>query len=164
METMLPEPTIAFTIPSYQDATVLSCRLYHPLSLTGSPAAPEWKRHAAVFAHPYAPLGGSADDHVVDVVAGTLLRKGYLVGTFNFRYAPFVMSFSLTTLSALSCVFLCLHLYSWVLVDHFGFTLVGYLRWSLFLRQLLSGMGEGEKALVLLFTPLEFLLFWFSFS
>ena len=39
-----------------------------------------------MFAHPYAPLGGCADDHVVDVVAGTMLRRGYLVGTFNFRY------------------------------------------------------------------------------
>ncbi|PKS08679.1 hypothetical protein jhhlp_004732 [Lomentospora prolificans] len=87
METMLPEPTIAFTIPSYHDATVLSCRVYHPLALLGGPTSPEWKKHAAVFAHPYAPLGGSADDHVVDVVAGTMLRKGYLVGTFNFRGA-----------------------------------------------------------------------------
>ncbi|KAF4479172.1 hypothetical protein CGGC5_v011766 [Colletotrichum fructicola Nara gc5] len=39
------------------------------------------------MAHPYAPLGGCYDDPIVDIVAGTLLRHGFLVGTFNFRGA-----------------------------------------------------------------------------
>ena len=88
METALPPPTISLTIPSLHDATVLSCRVYHPDSLSVTQtwgATDEWKGQVAVFAHPYAPLGGSADDTVVDVVAAALLRKGYLVGTFNFR-------------------------------------------------------------------------------
>lgn len=90
METALPPPTISFTIPSLHDTTVLSCRVYHPDSLSvpalswGS-GIDEWGGQVAVFAHPYAPLGGNVDDGVVDVVAGTLLRRGYLVGTFNFR-------------------------------------------------------------------------------
>ncbi|SPO06144.1 uncharacterized protein DNG_08833 [Cephalotrichum gorgonifer] len=93
MDTTLPPPTISFTIPSLHDTTVLSCRVYHPDSLSASALSfggadeEPWRGQVAVFAHPYAPLGGSADDRVVDVVAGTLVRKGYLVGTFNFRGA-----------------------------------------------------------------------------
>lgn len=45
----------------------------------------EWAGHAAVVAHPYAPLGGCYDDPVVSVVAGVLLRLGFVVVTFNFR-------------------------------------------------------------------------------
>ncbi|KAM0262130.1 hypothetical protein ACHAQJ_001872 [Trichoderma viride] len=89
---MLPEPSITLTIPSIHDGTALDCRVYHPDSLSigagGSQheAAP-WKRHAAIFAHPYAPMGGSFDDPLLDIVAEQLLRKGYLLGTFNFRGA-----------------------------------------------------------------------------
>ncbi|RFU74802.1 phosphatidylinositol-glycan biosynthesis class s [Trichoderma arundinaceum] len=89
---MLPEPSFTLTIPSIHDGTTLDCRVYHPASLlvgTGGSqhqVAP-WKRHAAVFAHPYAPMGGSFDDPLLDIVAGQLLRKGYLLGTFNFRGA-----------------------------------------------------------------------------
>jgi predicted alpha/beta-hydrolase family hydrolase len=32
-------------------------------------------------------MGGSFDDPLLDIVAEQLLRKGYLLGTFNFRYA-----------------------------------------------------------------------------
>ena len=89
MEYTLPPPTLSFTIPSLHDATVLSCRIYHPDSLSvhavGHGEYDEWKGQVAVFAHPYGPLGGSADDRVVDFVAGTLVGRGYLVGTFNFR-------------------------------------------------------------------------------
>ena len=82
---MLPQPSFTLTIPSVHDGTPLECRIYHPASFSrSSPAAP-WKRHAAIFAHPYAPLGGSFDDGIVDIVAAQLLRKGYLLGTFNFR-------------------------------------------------------------------------------
>ncbi|KAI5458265.1 Alpha/Beta hydrolase protein [Mariannaea sp. PMI_226] len=83
----LPDPTLTLTLPSLHDGLTLDCRVYHPLSLAANPRAPPWQRHAAVIAHPYAPLGGSYDDPVVDVVASQLLRKGFLVGTFNFRGA-----------------------------------------------------------------------------
>lgn len=86
----LPEPALVFTLPSIHDGLPLDCRVYHPLSL--SPALPKssqdplsWRKHAAVVAHPYAPLGGCYDDPVVGIVASTLLRLGFLVMTFNFR-------------------------------------------------------------------------------
>lgn len=82
---MLPEPALTFTLPSLHDGLILDCRVYHPLSLAANPRAPPWNRHAAVMAHPYAPMGGCYDDPIVEVVAGQLLRKGFLVGTFNFR-------------------------------------------------------------------------------
>jgi hypothetical protein len=83
---MLPEPTLSFTLPSLHDGILLDCRIFHPQSLIPSTKAPPWKKHAAIVAHPYAPLGGSYDDPIVDIVAGTLLRVGYLIGTFNFRF------------------------------------------------------------------------------
>ena len=77
----LPEPALTFTLPSTHDGTILDCRVYHPLSL-----ATTWRpRHAAVVAHPYAPLGGSYDDPIVADVSSQLLRRGFIVGTFNFR-------------------------------------------------------------------------------
>ena len=82
---MLPEPALTLTLPSLHDSLVLDCRVYHPFSLAANPRAPPWQRHAAIVAHPYAPLGGSYDDPVVETVAAQLLRKGFLVGTFNFR-------------------------------------------------------------------------------
>lgn len=85
---MLPEPALSFTIPSiHDDVTTLECRVYHPQALTPNPRAPPWRRHAAIVAHPYAPLGGCYDDAVVETVAGVLLRQGFVVGTFNFRGA-----------------------------------------------------------------------------
>jgi alpha/beta superfamily hydrolase len=41
----------------------------------------------AIVAHPYAPLGGSYDDAVVDMAASIILKQDFVVGTFNFRYA-----------------------------------------------------------------------------
>lgn len=85
---MLPPPALAFTIPSiHDDSTLLDCRIHHPASLASNPHAPPWRKHAAIVAHPYATLGGSYDDAVVETVAATLLRQGYLVGIFNFRGA-----------------------------------------------------------------------------
>ena len=63
---MLPEPTLSFTLPSIHDSTTLDCRVFHPYSLSPSLKAPPWRKHAAIIAHPYAPLGGCYDDHVVD--------------------------------------------------------------------------------------------------
>ncbi|KAI5918658.1 Alpha/Beta hydrolase protein [Camillea tinctor] len=88
---MLPRPSLSFMLPSFHDATTLDCRIYHPASLNdpaSSVSTFPWLRHAAVVAHPYAPLGGCFDDPVVDVVANTLLHIGFVVATFNFRGAP----------------------------------------------------------------------------
>jgi alpha/beta superfamily hydrolase len=41
------------------------------------------------MAHPYAPMGGSYDDRVVGIVLDEFLKAGWIVGTFNFRYASF---------------------------------------------------------------------------
>lgn len=92
---MLPRPCLSFTLPSIHDNTKLDCRVYHPQSPcllhdsssntnTNIDGAP-WSGHAAVVAHPYAPLGGCCDDPIVDVAAGTLLQFGFVVATFNFR-------------------------------------------------------------------------------
>ncbi|KAM0477748.1 hypothetical protein ACHAPX_005511 [Trichoderma viride] len=83
---LLPEPSFTLTIPSIHDGTALDCRVYHPDSFYTEGAAP-WKRHAVVFAHPYAPMGGSFDDPLMNIAAEQLRRKGYLLGTFNFRGA-----------------------------------------------------------------------------
>ena len=80
----LSKPEYSFTIPSVHDDTILDCRLYHPKE-GGKPSALEAPR-AAIVAHPYAPLGGCYDDPVVDTVGAVLLKAGYVVGTFNFRY------------------------------------------------------------------------------
>ncbi|KAJ4393163.1 hypothetical protein N0V93_002370 [Gnomoniopsis smithogilvyi] len=85
---MLPPPALTFTIPSiHDDTTLLDCRIYHPASLAPNQLAPVWRKHAAIVAHPYATLGGSYDDAVVETVSAALLREGYVVGTFNFRGA-----------------------------------------------------------------------------
>lgn len=89
----LPDPALTLTIPSLHDGLVLDCRIYHPLgleaSLSLSRGVPEnsWRpKNAAIIAHPYAPLGGSYDDPIVEEVAGYLLAREFIVGTFNFRY------------------------------------------------------------------------------
>ncbi|KAK1753381.1 Alpha/Beta hydrolase protein [Echria macrotheca] len=87
MDTTLPEPTLTLTLPSLHDGLALDCRVYHPPSLAASPKSPTWRKHAAIIAHPYAPLGGCCDDPVVETIASSLLRLGFLVGTFNFRGA-----------------------------------------------------------------------------
>ena len=35
---------------------------------------------------PYAPLGGCYDDPVVQAVGTEIVKKGFVLGTFNFRY------------------------------------------------------------------------------
>ncbi|KFY22782.1 hypothetical protein V493_06321, partial [Pseudogymnoascus sp. VKM F-4281 (FW-2241)] len=45
------------------------------------------RKKAAIIAHPYAPLGGSSDDYIVQQTAGILLKQGFVVGLFNFRGA-----------------------------------------------------------------------------
>ncbi|KAI1331408.1 hypothetical protein F5Y16DRAFT_359867 [Xylariaceae sp. FL0255] len=93
---MLPRPTLSFVLPSIHDGLKLDCRIYHPSGASVSDALGNSRRrgiimrrwdNAAVVAHPYAPMGGCYDDPVVDVAAGTLLRLGFLVATFNFRGA-----------------------------------------------------------------------------
>ncbi|KAI9896294.1 hypothetical protein N3K66_008466 [Trichothecium roseum] len=98
----LPEPALTLTLPSIHDGTALACRVYHPLgssptttttslsptSATAAATAERWRPgNAAVVAHPYAPLGGSYEDFLVEEVASLLVQKGFVVATFNFRGA-----------------------------------------------------------------------------
>lgn len=84
---MLPVPAFNFTIPSIHDDTSLQCRIYHPLKFlhNGAIGQPKWWKKGAIIAHPYAPLGGCYDDPVVLAAATEILKKGFVVGTFNFR-------------------------------------------------------------------------------
>ncbi|OBT63106.1 hypothetical protein VE03_07449 [Pseudogymnoascus sp. 23342-1-I1] len=54
---------------------------------SGSPRWTAKRKKAAIIAHPYAPLGGSSDDYIVQQTAGILLKQGFVVGLFNFRGA-----------------------------------------------------------------------------
>ncbi|KAK8103610.1 uncharacterized protein PG998_010643 [Apiospora kogelbergensis] len=91
----LTPPTLSFTIPSVHDGHKLDCRLFHPPGLLTPQSAeehhasapPPWARHIAIVAHPYAPLGGSYDDPIVNLVGSVLVQAGFLVATFNFRGA-----------------------------------------------------------------------------
>lgn len=78
----LPRPSFSFAIPSVYDGVLLDCRLYQPKTTFHSEAV-----SAAIVAHPYAPLGGSYDDPIVDDIATVLLREGQIVGLFNLRGA-----------------------------------------------------------------------------
>ncbi|KAI1798837.1 Alpha/Beta hydrolase protein [Daldinia bambusicola] len=85
-------PSLSFTLPSIHDNTKLDCRIYQPhhsnhSNPPHSPSYSSWPRHAAVVAHPYAPLGGSYDDPIVHLVTSILLHLGFVVATFNFRGA-----------------------------------------------------------------------------
>jgi alpha/beta superfamily hydrolase len=79
------QPAYGFTLPSVEDDTVLDCRLYLPGALSRNTLVDESGIKGAVLAHPYAPLGGSYDDHVVLSTTNVLLEQGYFVSTFNFR-------------------------------------------------------------------------------
>lgn len=81
----LPSPSANFTLPSLYDDLELDCRLYFPRRWTKEGLL--LARGCAVFAHPYAPLGGCYDDPVVNSVGSILLKQGYLLVTFNFRGA-----------------------------------------------------------------------------
>lgn len=88
------EPHYSFTIPSIHDDTTLDCRIYHPDIYhpdifdysAGNDSGARWRKRGIVMAHPYAPMGGSYDDRVVGIVVEEMLKAGYIVGTFNFRY------------------------------------------------------------------------------
>jgi alpha/beta superfamily hydrolase len=76
------KPDFAFTIPSLFDGIPIDCRIYFPKqAFRQEHSTPK----GAIFAHPYAPLGGSYDDFVVLAVAKCLLDQGFFVATFNFR-------------------------------------------------------------------------------
>ena len=79
----LPKRNFSFTIPSVHDDIELDCRLYYPRRSEQNFGL--FGKAFAVFAHPYAPLGGSYDDPIVALAAGTLLRHGCILITFNFR-------------------------------------------------------------------------------
>jgi alpha/beta superfamily hydrolase len=83
------EPHYSFTIPSVHDDCILDCRIYHPDIFdysTGTHDKAQWRKRGIVMAHPYAPMGGSYDDRVVGIIVDEMLKAGYIVGTFNFRY------------------------------------------------------------------------------
>ena len=78
----LPTPQANFTLPSLYDNLELDCRLYFPQIKPESPVT-----GFAIFAHPYAPLGGSYDDQVVQTIGQLLRKEGFVLATFNFRGA-----------------------------------------------------------------------------
>jgi hypothetical protein len=87
-----PNPLYSFTIPSVHDDIPLDCRIYHPDTLSDVYPTPleqktSCRARGIVMAHPYAPMGGSYDDRVVGIVVDEFLKAGWIVGTFNFRYA-----------------------------------------------------------------------------
>ncbi|KAK5027509.1 hypothetical protein LTS07_007111 [Exophiala sideris] len=81
----LPKPNCSFVIPGVHDDLELNCRLYYPKRTEQN--AQLFGRSFAIFAHPYAPLGGCYDDPVVGIAGGVLLRYGCVLITFNFRGA-----------------------------------------------------------------------------
>ncbi|KIW72111.1 hypothetical protein PV04_00331 [Phialophora macrospora] len=81
----LPKPNVSFKIPSIHDDIELDCRIYYPRRTERNFRA--FARSFAIFAHPYAPLGGSYDDPVVALAGSVLLQQGFLLTTFNFRGA-----------------------------------------------------------------------------
>ncbi|KAK5092462.1 hypothetical protein LTR70_005423 [Exophiala xenobiotica] len=82
---MLSKPSANFTLPSLYDDLELNGRLYFPRSQCEHEE--DRPRGCAVFAHPYAPLGGCYDDPVVNSVGSLLVGNGFIVVTFNFRGA-----------------------------------------------------------------------------
>ena len=85
----MAEPAYSFSIPSIEDDIPLDCRIYHPNSLQpelGQGPNETSGVRGAIIAHPYPPLGGCYDDSVVISVTETLVQRGFVVGTFNFRY------------------------------------------------------------------------------
>ena len=83
---MIPE--LSFTIPSVHDNTPLDCRIYHPTHRSRTTPSLEKScfSRGAIIAHPYTSLGGSYDDCVVLLTVTEILKLGFVVGTFNFRY------------------------------------------------------------------------------
>ncbi|EMC94501.1 hypothetical protein BAUCODRAFT_124120 [Baudoinia panamericana UAMH 10762] len=81
------EPVYNFTLPSIGGDMTLEGRLYHPPDLSKGLCGGSASLKGAILAHPYAPLGGCFDDHVVLSLANTMLSAGFIVGTFNFRGA-----------------------------------------------------------------------------
>lgn len=81
----MPTPLYSFTLPSLEDDLPLDVRVYQPKHLHEH----NW---GAVLAHPYAPLGGCYDDHVLLSVTETLLQQRFVVVTFNFRYVCLLSS------------------------------------------------------------------------
>lgn len=80
---MLPTtPSANFKLPSLYDDLELDCRLYFPHTKSNG-----CLKGLAIFAHPYAPLGGNFDDYVVHIIGELLSSVGFLLLTFNFRGA-----------------------------------------------------------------------------
>lgn len=69
-----------FMLPSIYDGTDLECRLTLP-----DQQQETLRRAGGIVAHPYAPLGGCFDDHVVRTVVEELASVGVPVLSFNSR-------------------------------------------------------------------------------
>lgn len=87
----MKESAYSFTVPSLHDDIQLDCRIYHPTVITASVRSRD-NLKGAVIAHPYAPLGGCFDDTVVLQLAELLLNLNFVVVTFNFRYAAYLVT------------------------------------------------------------------------
>ena len=84
-------------------------------------SSPQWttpsRGGGAIVAHPYTPLGGSYDDAVVLAAVAEILKAGFVVGTFNFRY---VCSWkSMYGLYVCTCVCMCAFVIYLILFDFF---------------------------------------------
>ena len=80
----MPSESVSFEfeIPSIYNDTPLACRVFRPSSsLTRGGEV----TRGAIIAHPYASLGGSYDDPIVNDIAEVMLEAGLMVCTFNFR-------------------------------------------------------------------------------
>jgi hypothetical protein len=82
----LPKSNVSFVIPSIHDDLELDCRIHYPRKTEQNGRL--FGRGFAIFAHPYAPLGGCYDDPVVGLTGSVLLQSGWLLVTFNFRLSP----------------------------------------------------------------------------
>ncbi|KAK6538616.1 hypothetical protein TWF694_010194 [Orbilia ellipsospora] len=78
-------PVLTLIVPTTSHDLNVEARVYHPSEFPSNYGVDRTHpRKAAVVAHPYASLGGSWDDPVVLSLVSLLIRKGWVVATFNF--------------------------------------------------------------------------------
>ncbi|KAI5818094.1 Alpha/Beta hydrolase protein [Pyronema omphalodes] len=78
--------TLHLFIPSLHDNSPLEASITVPLQFSHREESPTPRRRkAAVFAHPYGPLGGNFNDGCVVFLRELLVSLGFVVATFNFR-------------------------------------------------------------------------------
>lgn len=95
-------PAYYVHIPSVHDGLMLNCRLHYSSrlrDLANEDRNQQRDYRGAIVAHPYAPLGGSLEDHVVTETTKSLVQEGYIVMTFNFRCAILMVMCLLSALT-----------------------------------------------------------------